>query len=229
MEPAAPPPPPPRTSHAKVPAAVSFSAADLVQARQRQARATTVLTLASGQRYHLELQADGSEKLTSSDVLGRGDGFVADTKPDDKVCRVMPGLFIGSQDASRNLPALVEAGVTHIVNAAAGAVDNAYPSLFKYLSLDMLDIPEFDMNPYFEETWQFVESAVGSGGGVLIHCNAGISRSATLLISYLIKYNKMTYDDAYQVVKVARPAILPNGGFQKTLRQLEKKILTPDS
>jgi hypothetical protein len=112
-------------------APVSFSAADLIQARQRQSRATTVLTLATGQRYHLELQADGTEKLTQSDSLGRGDGFVADAKPDDKVCQVMPGLFIGSQDASRNLQSLVQLGVTHIVNAASGAVENAYPSLFK--------------------------------------------------------------------------------------------------
>jgi dual specificity protein phosphatase 1B len=93
----------------------------------------------------------------------------------------------------------------------------------------MLDIPEFDMNPFFEQTWQFMESAIGSGGGVLVHCNAGISRSSTLVIAYLIKYHKMKYDDAYQLVKVARPAILPNGGFQLTLRQLEKMILSQNS
>lgn len=246
MEPDPPPPPPMKERLSPLQPAAPFllSTDALIAARQRQNKSTTVLTLPTGQKYHLELMADGSEKLTTSELLGRSDGFVADVKPDDAVCQVLPGLFIGSQDGSRNLQALTGQRVTHIVNAAAGAVENAYPSLFQvrrsqrahsiclhrhvffllqYLSLELLDIPDFDINPYFQETWKFMEAAISSGGGVFVHCNAGISRSSTLVISYLIKFGNMRYNEAYQLVKTARPAILPNGGFQKILRELENQ------
>lgn len=44
------------------------------------------------------------------------------------MCRVMEGLFIGSQDAAHNLEGLKKAGVTHILNVATG-IGNAFPEV----------------------------------------------------------------------------------------------------
>jgi len=52
---------------------------------------------------------------------------------------------------------------------------------------------------------------------VLVHCQAGISRSATLVIAYLIKHQKMNLKDAYLHVKSKRPQIGPNKGFIQQL------------
>ena len=60
-------------------------------------------------------------------------------------------------------------------------------------------------------------------GPVFVHCQAGVSRSASICMAYLVKYCKMTVDQAYSVVYCARPIIWPNNGFIHQLRYFENK------
>lgn len=55
-------------------------------------------------------------------------------------------------------------------------------------------------------------------GVVLVHCNAGVSRSSSVVIGYLMLREGLTFDDAYGQVKLARPSIRPNPGFYAQLQ-----------
>lgn len=57
---------------------------------------------------------------------------------------------------------------------------------------------------------------------MLVHCVAGVSRSATFCIAYLMKYLQMTLLEAYNHVKLKRPIIKPNCGFFRQLIEYEK-------
>eukprot|EP00483_Globobulimina_turgida_P008816 UN08834 len=59
---------------------------------------------------------------------------------------------------------------------------------------------------------------------VLVHCFAGISRSATIIIAYLMKVQAMSYEDAFLFVKEKRDVINPNKGFVEQLQKYEKDI-----
>lgn len=54
-------------------------------------------------------------------------------------------------------------------------------------------------------------------GPVLVHCMAGVSRSATIVIAYLMAENNMSYSEAYNYVKDKRSIIHPNSGFRRQL------------
>lgn len=79
------------------------------------------------------------------------------------------------------------------------------------------------------------EEAHQAGVGLLIHCQAGVSRSATIVIAYLMKHTWMTMTDAYKFVKTRRPIISPNLNFMGQLLEFEEdlnngitpRILTP--
>lgn len=81
----------------------------------------------------------------------------------------------------------------------------------------------------------FAEEAHQCGKGLLIHCQAGVSRSATIVIAYLMKHTRMTMTDAYKFVKGKRPIISPNLNFMGQLLEFEEdlnngvtpRILTP--
>lgn len=91
-------------------------------------------------------------------------------------------------------------------------------------------------------TWSFCppfivvsEEAHQCGRGVLVHCQAGVSRSATIVIAYLMKHTLMTMTDAYKYVRSRRPVVSPNLNFMGQLLEFERdlnsgvtpRILTP--
>jgi len=53
---------------------------------------------------------------------------------------------------------------------------------------------------------------------------AGVSRSASLVCAYLMKYENMSLRQSYQYVKMARPIIRPNVGFWRQLIEYEKRL-----
>jgi protein-tyrosine phosphatase len=64
----------------------------------------------------------------------------------------------------------------------------------------------------------------------LIHCNAGISRSSTIVLAYLLGIHRMKYEDAYTLLKTARSNIRPNDGFVQQLKEYAAEITrTTDS
>jgi len=62
-----------------------------------------------------------------------------------------------------------------------------------------------------------------STGGVLVHCYAGVSRSTTIVLAYLMARRGMRLAEALALVKAARPAVCPNQGFMEQLRHYERK------
>lgn len=74
-------------------------------------------------------------------------------------------------------------------------------------------MPFINLASYFQESIAFLKEALHSGGGVLVHCYAGVSRSATIIIAYLMQEQKMTFLDAMNYVRIRRPIVCPNFGF----------------
>lgn len=75
----------------------------------------------------------------------------------------------------------------------------------------------------------FTEEARQANTNVLIHCMAGISRSVTLTIAYLMYHFGLSMHAAYQFVKEKRPAISPNLNFMGQLVEFEKELVTHHS
>lgn len=73
------------------------------------------------------------------------------------------------------------------------------------------------------------ESVKESGGRVLVHCHAGISRSATICLAYLIHARRVRLDEAFDFVKRRRQVISPNLAFMGQLLQFETDVLCPYS
>ena len=61
-------------------------------------------------------------------------------------------------------------------------------------------------------------------GSVLVHCYAGVSRSASVVIAYLMQEKDMLFQEAFQFASKRRPVIFPNMGFQRQLCEFEKLL-----
>ncbi|XP_063232224.1 dual specificity protein phosphatase 19-like [Bacillus rossius redtenbacheri] len=151
----------------------------------------------------------------------RSPGFVVDTRPDLQVADVLPGLLLGSQDAARDAGVLRGRRVTHVLSL--GVSVPPLPGI-TYRPVDLLDLPDCPLAPVLAPCFSFIDAARGQGC-VLVHCNAGVSRSAAVVIGYLIRLG-WSYEAAYRHLKERRSAIRPNEGFVRALKLYEKEIAT---
>ncbi|GFO03642.1 dual specificity protein phosphatase 18 [Plakobranchus ocellatus] len=86
------------------------------------------------------------------------------------------------------------------------------------------DSADQSLLPYLDDLVDYVSEAVSSGGRVVVHCLAGVSRSASVVIAYLVREHGMTLRDAHDYVIARRDVIRPNPGFWAALVEYEFKI-----
>lgn len=93
-----------------------------------------------------------------------------------------------------------------------------------FLHIPSLDTPSQDLSKYFDLVYDFIDAYHKAGRKVLVHCHAGISRSSTLLASYLMRKYKLRANEAVQLLKSKRGIVDPNPGFLKQLRAHEQSL-----
>ncbi|KFP65868.1 Serine/threonine/tyrosine-interacting protein, partial [Cariama cristata] len=140
---------------------------------------------------------------------------------------ILPGLFLGpySSAMKSKLPILQKHGITHVIcirqNIEANFIKPNFQQLFRYLVLDIADNPVENIIRFFPMTKEFIDGSLQSGGKVLVHGNAGISRSAALVIAYIMETFGVKYRDAFTYVQERRFCINPNAGFVHQLQEYE--------
>jgi protein-tyrosine phosphatase len=92
-----------------------------------------------------------------------------------------------------------------------------------YYDFPIQDSPKEDILTYLDEITLVIEMLRNKGKRVLVHCHAGVSRSSTVVLAYLIKYGGMPLYHAWNLVYKQRPIIRPNIGFSKALQVFEEK------
>ncbi|KAL8195022.1 UNVERIFIED_CONTAM: hypothetical protein K2H54_044863 [Gekko kuhli] len=78
---------------------------------------------------------------------------------------------------------------------------------------------------HFKESIKFVHECRLHGGRCLIHCLAGVSRSTTLLIAYLMTVTNLGWEECLAAIKTVRSYVSPNFGFQQQLQEYEETSL----
>ncbi|GAB1286488.1 Dual specificity protein phosphatase 19 [Apodemus speciosus] len=163
----------------------------------------TRVTTLTGKKL-IETWKDATVHVVETEPSGGGGcGYVQDLTLDLQVGVIKPWLLLGL--------------VTHILNVAYG-VENAFLSEFTYKTISILDVPETNILSYFPECFEFIEQAKLKDGVVLVHCNAGVSRAAAIVIGFLMSSEELAFTSALSLVKEARPSICPNAGFMEQLR-----------
>ncbi|KAI3643885.1 hypothetical protein MP228_010049 [Amoeboaphelidium protococcarum] len=81
-----------------------------------------------------------------------------------------------------------------------------------------------DVAQYFKQAFAFIDQSKRDGSSVLIHCKQGLSRSAALMIAYMMHQNKWTFNQAYDHVKRKSPSISPNLNLVYQLHEYEKSL-----
>lgn len=132
-------------------------------------------------------------------------------------------LYIGNGKTAKHTSLLTRLKINCIINATQEMDSICIPSV-EYLRVPVADSSAAQLQEHFDIVADKIHSVRAQHGRVLVHCCAGVSRSATLCLAYLVKYRDMSLIDAHTLVKACRPIIRPNGGFWKQLVDYERSI-----
>lgn len=148
------------------------------------------------------------------------DPFDFPDSPSVNPARLLIYLYLSSYGPSCDQEIMHSLGITHILNLSNIPNSEIFPFI-TYKALAIQDDPSVDIMTTVSESFEFIEVAVQGNGIVLVHCQAGISRSASIVIAYLMKKFNMNMHEGFSYVKAKRPCVAPNPGFIQQLCQLE--------
>jgi dual specificity MAP kinase phosphatase len=136
-------------------------------------------------------------------------------------------LFLCGRNPPQNFDLIKEKNITHILSLTHMEIDkleNDDKHLIKYKRIGIADHQGERLIDFFDEAHAFIDEAFNKGTAVIVHCDAGVSRSATMIIAYLMRRKKLSPKDAFRHVRSRRPIISPNLGFAEQLIEFEHRL-----
>jgi len=118
---------------------------------------------------------------------------------------------------------VIEQGVKSIVTVREDPLDDDWVKDVNYLHVysNDMSVPEFDD---LVSAIDFIHSRITNNEPVMVHCLAGLGRTGTLLACYLVKYQKMSVDDAIQKVREERPGSIQSYPQEEMIFQFAKSL-----
>ena len=147
--------------------------------------------------------------------------------------QILPNLYLSSETPAKNLTLLKQLHINHILNLTGFKHHTNelrfkfdYPTEFTILHIKIADEMNVKISDHFDEALRFISDSIDKdrSNRILVHCEAGISRSSTIVIAYLMQYHHQSLKNAYTYVKQRKNNIGPNLNFLKQLIQFEKQL-----
>ena len=139
-----------------------------------------------------------------------------------KPTHIIDNIYIGNAYNAADYYTLKKLGIKKIVNVSE-EISNYFPSEFEYYNIKVLDNEDGRLKPHYNKFISFTnqsnksEDNKDNGNNILVHCFMGSSRSATLVVLYLMRNHHMTFEDAYKFIKNKRNIVNLNTMFAKEL------------
>nr|XP_020446089.1 dual specificity protein phosphatase 18-like [Monopterus albus] len=139
------------------------------------------------------------------------------------LCRITDHLYLSNGRAANDSSLVTRYEITCIINVTETKNSCLSPGL-DYIHIPASDSPLSPLSDHFDDVADKILLVAEGGGRTLVHCNAGVSRSAALCMAYLVKHHGVTLLEAHRWVKTCRPMVRPNNGFWKQLIRYEMEL-----
>uniref|UniRef100_A0A061QZR4 protein-tyrosine-phosphatase n=1 Tax=Tetraselmis sp. GSL018 TaxID=582737 RepID=A0A061QZR4_9CHLO len=139
---------------------------------------------------------------------------------------IRPGVYLGGflsleacqrLDIQRVLSVVDESSYEQIKEEILGKFVDLREYQLELKHIDLEDRPGANLLQHMDEAVQFIEDSLKEGKKVLVHCMAGISRSATIVAAFIMRLEGVPPEEAVKQVKKGRECVQPNAGFMKQL------------
>ena len=130
-------------------------------------------------------------------------------------------LYLGSAKNAADLDSLQRLEIGLIVNATS-EIPSFYQDMdnFEYVQIPILDVQDASLQDVESNLIEAVEKINNFKGNILVHCFMGASRSVSVICKYFMKYENMTFDQAYQHIRDSRDVVCMNINFIDDIKEI---------
>jgi len=142
---------------------------------------------------------------------------------------ILPRLFLGDLSAACDPDEVEATALSHIVSTVG--VERMRERGLRYFTFCLNDTPEAPIHAYLSSAHAWIDAALAASPmhRILVHCVAGVSRSATVVISYVMHARRLRLREAFHLVQRRRTIVDPNPGFQAVLMQFDQHLFSGGS
>ncbi|XP_021918498.1 dual specificity protein phosphatase Mpk3 isoform X2 [Zootermopsis nevadensis] len=202
----------------------SMEVVPLMGLRSLRISATSQL---SKRQHHLDSSCSSAatSSTDSSDSDDRCDSSLGLEEDRDFPVKILPHLFLGNATTSGDSEALSRHSIEYILNVTADL-----PNVFedsgsiRYMKIPIADHWKENLASFFPKAIEFIDEARSNEKGVLVHCLAGVSRSVTVTVAYLMYKLSLNLNDAFNMVRARKSNIAPNFHFMQQLHNFECEL-----
>lgn len=146
-----------------------------------------------------------------------------ESDPSEDIHELYPNLFISNRLTSQNFQLLQKYKIKAIISINNVLKNENVLKMYAKIGVDhyhynLYDHPNSNIKRITDITNKIIDHYLSLGERVLVHCEMGISRSATVVISYIMWKENKSYSDVLSDVRKIRQIIWPNKGFESQIR-----------
>jgi atypical dual specificity phosphatase len=145
----------------------------------------------------------------------------------DSMDRVYNGVYVSSRRGASVLPRLLRRRIAAVINVCCTPAPLALEAGLAaagitHVHIPVLDAPSENIVEVARAAWAAIGVTPGSGGAprVLVHCEAGVSRSVSCVLYLMMLEKNIDPRAALAQVRLRRPVACPNPGFMASLERL---------
>ncbi|XP_041459291.1 dual specificity protein phosphatase 6-like [Lytechinus variegatus] len=151
----------------------------------------------------------------------------AETPLDNRYpAQILPYLYLGTKQDCENFELLSKLRIRYVLNVTPNIPNCFEDNGIKYMQIPIMDHWSQNLAAFFPKAIEFIDEARRAKSGILVHCLAGVSRSVTVTVAYLMQKLCLSLNDAYDFVKKRKSNISPNFNFMGQLKEFEQKLTT---
>jgi protein-tyrosine phosphatase len=139
----------------------------------------------------------------------------------NEMSEIIDDLFLSGLECA-NPSSLEEKDISNVISVLKNP--EPLPKKYRHEKIEVDDTFGQGIETHFERAHQVIDEALQNNEKILVHCRAGISRSATIVISYIMKSQRMKFEDALKFVKSKRRIVSPNMEFFLALQKYEGEL-----
>jgi atypical dual specificity phosphatase len=137
---------------------------------------------------------------------------------------ILPRLYLSDMYSATDPLTLKRLGITHVVSVVKDPWYK-YPTTIRHLCLPIHDLPSSNIEGYLDSCVTWIKHALDKEDArVMVHCMWGMSRSASIVIAYVMATRGTSLLRSLSHVRGKRKVVRPNQGFLRQLICYEQKL-----